>query len=291
MKISIFGTGYVGLVTGTCFSEMGNDVICADLDEKKVQLLKDGVSPIYEPGLEALVRSNSKAGRLNFTTDLVKAVKNSEFLFIAVGTPPGEDGSADLKYVLQVAKTIAQNINEDKIIINKSTVPVGTAAKIKKVIQTEQAAHGLSFKFDVVSNPEFLKEGSAIEDCLKPDRVVIGVESEKAKKMMTRLYSSFLKNGRPLFITDLLSSEMIKYAANSMLATRISFMNELSRLCEKVGADIEEVRQGISSDLRIGHQFLYAGLGYGGSCFPKDVKAFIQTATSYGEDVQLLKAV
>ena len=291
LRISIFGTGYVGLVTGTCFAEMGNEVICADIDSNKIQQLNRGISPIFEPGLEALIHTNSKDHRLSFTTDLKKTVEDSDLLFIAVGTPSDEDGSADLKYVLDVAKTIATHMNGYKAVLTKSTVPVGTAYKVIEVIQATLKERKVSFDFDVISNPEFLKEGSAIEDCLKPSRIVVGCETERAKEWMSRLYEPFVRNGRPLLFMDLLSSEMTKYAANSILATKISFMNELSRICEKVGADIEKVRHGIGSDPRIGYEFIYPGLGYGGSCFPKDVKALIKTGEDFGDDLHILKAV
>lgn len=291
MKISVFGTGYVGLVTGTCFAEMGNDVICADIDTRKIEKLKQGVSPIYEPGLEELIESNAKAKRLHFTTDLQHAVDASELLFIAVGTPSDEDGSADLRYVLEVAKTIGQAMNAPKVIINKSTVPLGTFAKVKQVISEQLSARNLKLEFDVVSNPEFLKEGTAVEDCLRPSRVVVGVNTPRAREAMANLYEAFVRNGHPILYMDPMSSEMTKYAANAMLATKISFMNELSRVCEKTGADIEAVRQGIGSDPRIGFQFIYPGLGYGGSCFPKDVKALIKTGDLLAEPLSILKAV
>lgn len=291
MKISVFGTGYVGLVTGVCFAEMGNDVICADIDAGKIEKLKGGTSPIYEPGLDALITNNIKESRIHFTTDLKKAVLESDLLFIAVGTPSDVDGSADLKYVLQVAETIAEHMDGYKVIVNKSTVPVGTFQKVKKTVADKLAAMGKSMTFDVVSNPEFLREGCAIEDCLKPNRVVVGVETEKAATVMRKLYDSFLKSGNPLLVMDPFSSEMTKYAANSMLAAKISIMNEFSRVCEKVGADIEQVRRGIGSDFRIGPHFIFAGVGYGGSCFPKDVKALIKAGTLVDEDLQILKAV
>ena len=291
MQISVFGTGYVGLVTGTCFAEMGNDVICADISHEKIDKLKTGFCPIYEPGLEELIKSNLKAGRLSFTTDAVQAVKASPIIFIAVGTPSGEDGSADLKHVLQVAESIALHMDGYRTVITKSTVPVGSSSKIKEVITHTLKSRNVSFEFDVISNPEFLKEGTAVEDCLKPSRVIIGCETERARKQMEKLYDPFLRNGHPLFFMDLPSSEMTKYAANAMLATKISFMNELSRVCEKQGVDIEKVRQGIGSDPRIGTQFIYPGIGYGGSCFPKDVKALIQTAKELNEEMHLLQAV
>ena len=291
MKLSVFGTGYVGLVTGVCFAEMGNDVIGADVDAGKIAKLKDGVSPIYEPGLDDLLQTNLKASRIQFTTDLKKAVEDGDVLFIAVGTPSDVDGSADLKYVLQVADTIGTHMNGYKVVVDKSTVPVGTAAKVKAKIQEALARRGVRHEFDVVSNPEFLREGVAMEDCLKPARVVVGVESERAEKTMRRLYEPFLKSGNPLLVMDPPSSEMTKYAANAMLAARISIMNEFSRVCDRVGADIENVRRGIGSDPRIGPQFIFAGIGYGGSCFPKDVKALIKTGNDCGEDMTILKAV
>ena len=291
MKISVFGTGYVGLVTGVCFAEMGNEVICADVDEKKIAKLKDGISPIYEPGLDNLVVANYKARRISFTTDLKHAVESSDLLFIAVGTPSDVDGSADLRYVLSVAETVGTFMNGYKVVINKSTVPVGTQKKVKDVIAQVLAKRGLKQDYDVVSNPEFLREGAALEDCLKPNRVVVGVETDKAAESMRRLYEPFLKSGNPLLIMDPLSSEMTKYAANSMLATKISLMNEFSRVCERVGADIEQVRRGIGSDFRIGPHFIFAGVGYGGSCFPKDVKALIKTGRDYQEEMDILDAV
>jgi UDPglucose 6-dehydrogenase len=291
VKISVFGTGYVGLVTGTCFAEMGNDVICADIDVQKIEKLKKGVSPIYEPGLEELIASNTKDRRLEFTTDLKHTVESSELLFIAVGTPSDQDGSADLRYVLEVAKTIGQTMSTPKVIISKSTVPIGTYSKVKETIAHQLALRNLKIEFDVVSNPEFLKEGTAVEDCLRPSRVVVGVETPRAKEAMTRLYEPFVRNGHPILFMDPISSEMTKYAANAMLATKISFMNELSRVCEKTGADIAAVRQGIGSDPRIGYSFIYPGLGYGGSCLPKDVKALIKTAELLDEPLSILKAV
>lgn len=291
MKISVFGTGYVGLVTGVCFADMGNDVICMDVDPKKVAMLRDGKSPIYEPGLDDLIHNSIKGKRIQFTTDAAEAVKNSDLLFIAVGTPSDVDGSADLKYVLQVAETIASHMTEYKVVINKSTVPVGTGAKVKNVINKKLQERNLQIPFDVVSNPEFLREGNAIEDALKPSRVVVGCESEKAAEIMTQLYDPFLKSGNPMIVMDILSSEMTKYAANSMLATKISLMNEFSRVCEKVGADIEQVRRGIGTDFRIGPHFIFAGVGYGGSCFPKDVRALIKAGSDQGEHLEILDAV
>lgn len=291
MNIAIVGTGYVGLVTGTCFAEIGVDVTCVDVDEQKIGKLEQGEIPIYEPGLKELVLKNCKAGRLHFTTSLESVLDNVQVIFSAVGTPPDEDGSADLKYVLQVARTIGAHMNDYKLVVTKSTVPVGTARKVRQAIQEELDKRGLSVEFDVASNPEFLKEGNAISDFMSPDRVVVGVESEKAKTLMTRLYKPFLINNFRVIFMDIPSAEMTKYAANSMLATRISFMNDIANLCEKVGADVNMVRSGIGSDTRIGRKFLYAGCGYGGSCFPKDVKALIKTAEQNGYDMQVLKAV
>ncbi len=291
MKIAIVGTGYVGLVTGTCFSEMGIDVTCVDVMEAKIENLKNGIIPIYEPGLEDMVHRNYKAGRLNFTTSLASCLSDVEVVFSAVGTPPDEDGSADLKYVLEVARTIGQNINKYVLVVTKSTVPVGTAQKVKEAIQEELDKRGTQIEFDVASNPEFLKEGNAIDDFMKPDRVVVGVESSRAKALMEKLYKPFMMNNYRLIFTDVPSAEMIKYAANSMLATRISFMNDIANLCELVGADVNMVRKGIGTDSRIGSKFLYPGCGYGGSCFPKDVKALIKTAEKNGYDMKVLKAV
>ena len=291
MKIAIIGTGYVGLVTGTCFSEMGIDVTCVDVNEEKIKNLKAGIIPIYEPGLEEMVLRNYHAERLKFTTDLKSCLDEVEVVFIAVGTPPDEDGSADLKYVLEVARTIGQNINHYVLVVTKSTVPVGTAQKVKATIQEELNKRNLNIPFDVASNPEFLKEGNAVEDFMKPDRVVVGVESDQAKEVMERLYKPFMMNNYRLIFTDIPSAEMIKYAANSMLATRISFMNDIANLCELVGADVNMVRKGIGSDSRIGSKFLYPGCGYGGSCFPKDVKALIKTAEKKGYEMKVLKAV
>ncbi|MGM9843319.1 MAG: UDP-glucose dehydrogenase family protein [Muribaculaceae bacterium] len=291
MNIAIVGTGYVGLVSGTCFAEMGINVTCVDIDENKIERLKIGEIPIYEPGLEEMVLRNVSAGRLKFTTDLKNVLDDVEVVFSAVGTPPDEDGSADLKYVLAVAKTFGQNINKYTIMVTKSTVPVGTAAKVREAINKELAARGVSVDFDVASNPEFLKEGAAIKDFMMPDRVVVGTDSERAKKVMARLYKPFMLSGDRMIFTDIPSAEMIKYAANSMLATRISFMNDIANLCELVGADVNMVRKGIGADTRIGRKFLYAGCGYGGSCFPKDVKALIKTAEKAGYEMQVLKAV
>lgn len=291
MKIAIVGTGYVGLVSGTCFSEMGIDVICVDVNQEKIDKLQNGIIPIYETGLDEMVYRNVKADRLHFTTDLVSVLDDVEVVFSAVGTPPDEDGSADLKYVLDVARTVGRNMNKYLIVVTKSTVPVGTADKVKSTIQEELDKRGVKIEFDVASNPEFLKEGAAINDFMSPDRVVVGVDSDKAKEIMSRLYKPFMLNGDRMIFTDIHSAEMIKYAANSMLATRISFMNEIANLCELVGADINMVRKGIGTDTRIGKKFLYAGCGYGGSCFPKDVKALIRTSEQCGYDMQVLKAV
>ena len=291
MNIAIVGTGYVGLVSGTCFAEMGIDVTCVDIDQNKIDRLQHGEIPIYEPGLEDMVKRNVEAGRLHFTTDLSSCLDNVEIVFSAVGTPPDEDGSADLKYVLTVAKTFGQNIRKYTILVTKSTVPVGTAQKVKEAIQTELDKRGEKIEFDVASNPEFLKEGAAVKDFMTPDRVVVGTESERARKIMSRLYKPFMLSGERMIFTDIPSAEMIKYAANSMLATRISFMNDIANLCEKVGADVTMVRKGIGSDTRIGKKFLYAGCGYGGSCFPKDVKALIKTAEQNGYEMKVLKAV
>ena len=291
MNIAIVGTGYVGLVSGTCFAETGVNVTCVDVDEKKIERLQQGEIPIYEPGLDQLVLKNVKAGRLKFTTDLASVLNEQEIVFSAVGTPPDEDGSADLKYVLQVARTIGQNLNRYLVVVTKSTVPVGTARKVRQAIEEELSKRGVDVPFDVASNPEFLKEGNAIKDFMSPDRVVVGVESEKAKKTLTKLYKPFLINNFRVIFMDIPSAEMTKYAANSMLATRISFMNDIANLCELVGADVNMVRAGIGADTRIGRKFLYAGCGYGGSCFPKDVKALIKTADQNGYSMEVLKAV
>src|SRR5690554_2030858 len=291
MNIAIMGTGYVGLVTGTCFSEMGVNVTCVDIQKDKIENLKKGIIPIYEPGLEELVHRNYKAGRLNFTTDLTDLLDEVDIVFSAVGTPPDEDGGADLSYVLDVARTIGKNINKYILVVTKSTVPVGTAQKVKAVIQEELDKRGLDIEFDIASNPEFLKEGDAVNDFMKPDRVVVGVESERAKEIMEKLYKPFMMNNYRMIFTDIPSAEMIKYAANAMLATRISFMNDIANLSELVGADVNMVRKGIGSDSRIGSKFLYPGCGYGGSCFPKDVKALIKTADKMGYSMQVLKAV
>lgn len=291
MNIAIVGTGYVGLVSGTCFAEMGVNVTCVDVNEQKIQSLLNGQIPIYEPGLDEMVLRNYKEGRLHFTTDITTCLDSVDIVFSAVGTPPDEDGSADLKYVLEVARTVGRNMNKYLILVTKSTVPVGTAKKVKQAIQEELDKRGVQIPFDVASNPEFLKEGAAIKDFMSPDRVVVGVESEKAKEMMTRLYRPLMLNNFRVIFTDIPSAEMIKYAANSMLATRISFMNDIANLCELVGADVNMVRKGIGADSRIGSKFLYPGCGYGGSCFPKDVKALIKTAEKNGYDMKVLKAV
>ncbi len=291
MKITIVGTGYVGLVTGTCFAEVGIDVTCIDIDEKKIEGLKNGVMPIYEPGLEPMVKRNYEAGRLHFSTNLAESIKGSEAAFIAVGTPPGEDGSADLKYVLAVAREIGEHMDDYTVVVTKSTVPVGTAQKVKAAVSEALKNRNSDLSFDVASNPEFLKEGAAIQDFLKPDRIVVGVESDNAKKIMEKLYKPFLLNGHPTIFMDVPSAEMTKYAANSMLATKISFMNDIANLCEIMGADVNMVRKGIGSDNRIGTKFIYPGVGYGGSCFPKDVKALIKTADENGYQMQVLKAV
>ncbi len=291
MNICVIGTGYVGLVAGTCFAESGNDVICVDIDAKKVERLNRGDVPIYEPGLEELIKRNMEDGRLRFTTDLYMAVRESLVCFIAVGTPPGEDGSADLKYVLGVAGNIGKAMDGYRVIVDKSTVPVGTAEKVKAAVRSELKARGIDYDFDVVSNPEFLKEGAAIDDFMKPDRVVIGADNGKATEIMQELYSPFVRTNKPIIIMDVKSAEMTKYAANAMLATKISFINEIANLCEMVGADVSNVRRGIGSDSRIGFEFLFPGVGYGGSCFPKDVQAIIRTGSEYGYDLKILKAV
>ena len=291
MNIAIVGTGYVGLVTGTCFSEMGVDVTCVDINEAKIKALQGGVMPIYEPGLESLVLKNVEAGRLHFTTDLTACLDNVSIVFSAVGTPPDEDGSADLRYVLDVARTVGRSINKYTLLVTKSTVPVGTAQKVKAVIQEELDKRGVAIPFDVASNPEFLKEGAAIKDFMAPDRVVVGIKSDHARKLMERLYRPFVLNGYPILFMDIPSAEMTKYAANAMLATRISFMNDIANLCERVGADVECVRKGIGSDTRIGKHFLYAGCGYGGSCFPKDVKALLHTGKENSYTMRVIEAV
>lgn len=291
MKIAIVGTGYVGLVSGTCFAEIGVDVTCVDTNSEKIESLQKGIIPIYENGLEEMVLRNMKAKRLKFTTSLESCLDDVEVIFSAVGTPPDEDGSADLKYVLEVARTIARNMKQYKLVVTKSTVPVGTAPKVRAVIQEELDKRGVKIDFDVASNPEFLKEGNAISDFMSPDRVVVGVESARAEKLMSKLYKPFLLNNFRVIFMDIPSAEMTKYAANSMLATRISFMNDIANLCELVGADVNMVRSGIGSDTRIGRKFLYPGIGYGGSCFPKDVKALIKTAELNGYPMQVLRAV
>ena len=290
-KTLVVGTGYVGLVTGACFSEMGIPVVCVDVDTEKIENLKKGILPIYEPGLDVIVEKNAKAGRLSFSTSLEENIDEAEVIFSAVGTPPDEDGSADLQYVLDVARTVGQKMNDYKLIVTKSTVPVGTAALVRKTVQTELDKRGLNIHFDVASNPEFLKEGDAVSDFMRPDRVVVGVESKKAEEIMTKLYRPFLLNNFRVIFMDITSAEMTKYAANAMLATRISFMNDIANLCEKVGANINMVRKGIGSDTRIGTKFLYAGCGYGGSCFPKDVKALLKIGEKNGYPMRVIKAV
>lgn len=291
MKVAVIGTGYVGLVTGTCFANMGNTVWCVDVDEKKIENLKNGIIPIYEPGLTEMVLANHKQGNLNFTTKIQEALDVCSICFIAVGTPMGEDGSADLQYVLGVAESIGRYMTHHMYVVDKSTVPVGTAEKVRARIQEELHKRGNDLTFDVISNPEFLKEGSAISDCMKPDRIVIGVDNEDAEETMRELYKPYLMNTENFIVMDIASAEMTKYAANSMLATKISFMNEISNICERVGADVNKVRQGIGSDRRIGYSFIYPGCGYGGSCFPKDVKALIKTADEYGYGAHLLQSV
>lgn len=291
MNIAVVGTGYVGLVSGTCFAEMGVNVTCVDVDKAKVESLKNGQIPIYEPGLDDLVKRNVAEGRLHFTTDLAQCIDDVDIVFSAVGTPPDEDGSADLRYVLEVARTFGKNIKKYTLLVTKSTVPVGTAAKVKAAIAEELAKRGEDIPFDVASNPEFLKEGAAISDFMRPDRVVVGVDTERAREFMSRLYRPLMLNNFRVIFTDIPSAEMIKYAANSMLATRISFMNDIANLCELVGADVNMVRKGLGSDTRIGSKFLYPGCGYGGSCFPKDVKALIKTAEKAGYDMKVLRAV
>ena len=291
MKIAIVGSGYVGLVTGTCFSEVGIDVVCVDIDANKIENLNKGIVPIFEPGLEEMLHRNMKKGRLSFTTKIMEALVDCEVLFIAVGTPPDEDCSADLKYVTAVARDCGKYMNDYLLVVTKSTVPVGTASKVRSAIREELDKRGAAIDFDVASNPEFLKEGAAIDDFLKPDRIVIGVDSPRAEELMKSLYKPFTLNGHPVIFMDITSAEMTKYAANSMLATKISFMNDIANLCEIVGADINMVRKGIGSDSRIGNKFIYPGIGYGGSCFPKDVQALIQTADSFSYELRLLKAV
>ena len=291
MKIVIIGTGYVGLVTGVCFAEVGVETVCIDIDKNKIENLKKGISPIYEPGLDELIAKNLERGRLSFDTDISKVLDGAEMAFIAVGTPPDEDGSADLKYVLEVAHNIGKYMNDYLVIVTKSTVPVGTAPKVKEAIQFELNKRNLNIDFDVASNPEFLKEGDAINDFMKPDRIVIGVESDRAQEIFQRLYKPFTLNGHPIIFMDIPSAEMTKYAANAMLATRISFMNDIANLCEILGADVNMVRLGIGSDPRIGSKFLYPGIGYGGSCFPKDVKALIKAGEDNNYPLRLLQAV
>lgn len=291
MNIASVGTGYVGLVSGACFSEMGINVTCVDIDESKIKRLLNGEMPIYEPGLDNLVGRNVKAGRLRFTTELTSCLDDVEIVFSAVGTPPDEDGSADLKYVLEVARTVGRNIKKHVVLVTKSTVPVGTAIKVRAAVQEELDKRGINIEFDVASNPEFLKEGAAIKDFMAPDRVVVGVESDRARKLMERLYRPFTLNGYPILMMDVPSAEMTKYAANAMLATRISFMNDIANLCERVGANVDNVRKGMGADSRIGNRFLYAGCGYGGSCFPKDVKALLHTGVENGYHMRVIEAV
>ena len=291
MKIAVVGTGYVGLVTGTCLAEVGIDVTCVDIDSEKIEGLKKGVMPIYEPGLEAMVIRNHEKGKLNFSTSLKESIKNSDVAFIAVGTPPDEDGSADLKYVLAVATEIGEHMNNYGVVVTKSTVPVGTAEKVRQAVQNALDKRGENIDFDIASNPEFLKEGAAIDDFMKPDRIVVGVDSDRSQEIMSKLYKPFIMNGHPLVFMDVPSAEMTKYAANAMLATRISFMNDIANLCERMGADVNAVRKGIGSDPRIGNKFLYSGIGYGGSCFPKDVKALIKTARENNYQMRILESV
>ncbi|MBU0489749.1 MAG: UDP-glucose/GDP-mannose dehydrogenase family protein [Bacteroidetes bacterium] len=291
MKIIIVGTGYVGLVTGTCFAEVGIDVTCVDIDNEKIEKLNNGIVPIYEPGLEKMIQRNRDKNRLHFSTNLPDVLAGADVVFIAVGTPPDEDGSADLKYVLSVARDIGKHMNQYMLVATKSTVPVGTAKKVRAAVQEELTARGSSLKFDIASNPEFLKEGAAIGDFMKPDRIVVGVESEQAEDLMNRLYKPFTLNGHPVIFMDVPSAEMTKYTANAMLATKISFMNDIANLCELLGADVNMVRKGIGSDSRIGTKFIYPGVGYGGSCFPKDVKALIRTANETGYKLRVLQSV
>jgi UDPglucose 6-dehydrogenase len=290
MKLSVIGTGYVGLVSGACFAEMGNEVICVDVDPAKIEALQNGQIPIYEPGLDELVRRNSQEERLFFTTDIAAAVEKSLICFIAVGTPQDKDGSADLSYVLEVSRSIGRCMNGYKVIVEKSTVPVGTAVKVRQVIQEELKARGLDFEFDVVSNPEFLKEGTAIDDFMKPDRIVVGCDNVRTGELMKELYSHFVRTNHPVVLMDVVSAELTKYAANGFLATKISFINEMANICSRVGADVSNIRRGIGSDRRIGNQFLFPGLGYGGSCFPKDMQALIKTAKDYGYQPRILEA-
>ncbi|HVX52673.1 MAG TPA: UDP-glucose/GDP-mannose dehydrogenase family protein [Chitinophagaceae bacterium] len=291
MKIVIVGTGYVGLVTGACLAEVGTDVVCIDVNEDKVNNLKKGILPIYEPGLDAIVNRNVAKGRLQFSTNLADVLEKAEVVFIAVGTPPGEDGSADLQYVIQVAKTIGENLQDYAVVVTKSTVPVGTSEKVKNTISAALQIRNASIEYDVASNPEFLKEGAAVDDFLKPDRIVIGVSSDRARATLQRLYNPFILNGHPILFMDVPSAEMTKYAANAMLATKISFMNDIANLCELVGANVNEVRKGIGSDPRIGNRFIYPGIGYGGSCFPKDVKALVKTGKHNNHNLRILEAV
>jgi UDPglucose 6-dehydrogenase len=291
MKITVIGTGYVGLVTGACLSDVGIEVTCVDIDQKKIDRLKNGILPIYEPGLKEIVERNYAKGRLNFSTDLSEAIQGSAAAFIAVGTPPGEDGSADLKYVLAVANQIGKTMTDYLVVITKSTVPVGTAEKVRGAVANALDLRDVDFGFDVASNPEFLKEGAAIDDFMKPDRIVVGVDSDDAQKIMDKLYRPFTLNGHPVIFMDIPSAEMTKYAANAMLATKISFMNDIANLCEKMGADVNWVRKGIGSDPRIGNKFIYPGIGYGGSCFPKDVKALARTGRENGHTMRILEAV
>lgn len=291
MKIAIVGTGYVGLVTGVCLAEVGFDVTCIDINERKIETLRQGTAPIYEPGIEDILERNISKGRLHFETSMAKVIDDTAVIFSAVGTPPDEDGSADLQYVLNVAREVGRLMKDYKLLVTKSTVPVGTAAKVRTAVQQELDKRGVHIAFDVASNPEFLKEGDAIADFMRPDRIVVGTDSEKAKDIMARIYKPFVLNAHPVIFTDIASAEMIKYAANAMLATRISFMNDIADLCEKVGADVNMIRRGIGSDTRIGSKFLYAGTGYGGSCFPKDVKALIRTADENGCSMEILKSV
>lgn len=291
MKIAVIGTGYVGLVSGTCFAETGVNVVCVDIDESKIEGLKKGIVPIYEPGLEEIIKRNVDKERLTFSTNLKESIADAEAVFIAVGTPPDEDGSADLKYVLGVAREIGEHMDQYLVVITKSTVPVGTSMKVKAEIAKKLAERGVDIEFDVASNPEFLKEGNAVDDFLKPDRIVVGTETKRAQKVIKKLYKPFLLNGHPILFMDITSSEMTKYAANSMLATKISFMNDIANLCELVGANVDNVRKGIGSDARIGNKFIYPGTGYGGSCFPKDVQALVRTANEYGHPLEILQAV
>lgn len=291
MKIVVVGTGYVGLVTGTCLADVGNEVYCVDIDPQKIEMLKQGKSPIYEPGLDEMLERNIQQNRLFFDTSLANVLEGTEIIFISVGTPPDEDGSADLSHVLAVAREIGQLMNHYMVVVTKSTVPVGTVQKVKQTIQEELSRRHKHVEFDVASNPEFLKEGDAILDFMKPDRIVVGVETERAQALLAKLYKPFTLNGHPVIFMDIASAELTKYAANAMLATRISFMNEIANLCERVGANVHMVRKGIGSDLRIGNKFLYAGVGYGGSCFPKDVKALIKTAQEFNYQLQILQAV